>query len=206
MASSSSHPPPDTAKASGDDSEVPTADAGTMDTGSVGDESVDCSRFSHVPEDDRDDFAFPLLDPWYDNGGNFPNIPNKVSLPPSNWEWMLRGQKATADRVWAPPLSSISDLRIQRGDMQPVPIDFEFPCSAAADWFHWVADEFMDVEFCALLERAGVAEAILLSRSCNMYRNTEALRQILRRWCASTHTFFFSWGELTITLEDVENH
>uniref|UniRef100_A0A2N9HVA9 Aminotransferase-like plant mobile domain-containing protein n=1 Tax=Fagus sylvatica TaxID=28930 RepID=A0A2N9HVA9_FAGSY len=179
MASSSSHPPPDTAKASGDDSEVPTADAGTMDTGSVGDESVDGSRFSPVPEDDRDDFAFPLLDPWYDNGGNFPNIPGKVSLPPSNWEWMLRGQEATADR---------------------------FPCSAAADWFHWVADEFMDVEFCALLERAGVAEAILLSRSCNMYRNTEALRQILRRWCASTHTFFFSWGELTITLEDVENH
>uniref|UniRef100_A0A2N9HMF7 Aminotransferase-like plant mobile domain-containing protein n=1 Tax=Fagus sylvatica TaxID=28930 RepID=A0A2N9HMF7_FAGSY len=206
MASSSSHPPPDTAKASGDDSEAPTADAGTMDTGSVGDESVDGSRFSPVPEDDRDDFAFPLLDPWYDNGGNFPNIPDKVSLPPSNWEWMLRGQEATADRVWAPPLSSISDLRIQRGDMQPVPIDFEFPCSAAADWFHWVADEFMDVEFCALLERAGVAEAILLSRSCNMYRDTEALRQILRRWCTSTHTFFFSWGELTITLEDVENH
>uniref|UniRef100_A0A2N9HJ25 Aminotransferase-like plant mobile domain-containing protein n=1 Tax=Fagus sylvatica TaxID=28930 RepID=A0A2N9HJ25_FAGSY len=157
MASSSSHPPPDTAKASGDDSEIPTADAGTMDTGSVGDESVDGSRFSPVPEDDRDDFAFPLPGPL-------------------------------------------------RGDMQPVPIDFEFPCSAAADWFHWVADEFMDVEFCALLERAGVAEAILLSRSCNMYRDTEALRQILRRWCTSTHTFFFSWGELTITLEDVENH
>ena len=90
--------------------------------------------------------------------------------------------------------------------MQPVPIDFEFPCSAAADWFHWVADEFLDADFCDLLERAGVAEAILLSRSCNMYRDTEMLRQILRRWCASTHTFFFSWGGLTITLEDVENH
>uniref|UniRef100_A0A2N9GKF6 Aminotransferase-like plant mobile domain-containing protein n=1 Tax=Fagus sylvatica TaxID=28930 RepID=A0A2N9GKF6_FAGSY len=139
MASSSSHPPPDTAMASGGDSEIPTADAGTMDTGSVGDESVDGSRFSPVPEDDREDFAFPLPGPL----------------------WMLRGQEATADQVWVPPLSSISDLRIQRGDMQPVPIDFEFPCSAAADWFHWVADEFLDVKFCALLERAGVAEAIL---------------------------------------------
>uniref|UniRef100_A0A2N9IU29 Aminotransferase-like plant mobile domain-containing protein n=1 Tax=Fagus sylvatica TaxID=28930 RepID=A0A2N9IU29_FAGSY len=175
MASSSSHPPPDTAMASGDDSEIPTADAGTMDTGSVGDESVDGSRFSPVPEDDREDFVFPLLDPWYDNGGNFPYIPNKVSLPPSNWEWMLRGQEATADQVWVPPLSSISDLKIQRGDMQPVPIDFEFPCSAAADWFHWVADEFLDVKFCG----GGV---LLHTRS------------------------FFSWGELTITLEDVENH
>uniref|UniRef100_A0A2N9J8N8 Aminotransferase-like plant mobile domain-containing protein n=2 Tax=Fagus sylvatica TaxID=28930 RepID=A0A2N9J8N8_FAGSY len=206
MASSSSHPPPDTAMASGDNSGIPTADAGTMDAGSVGDENVDCSRFSPVSEEDREDFVFPLLDPWYDNGGNFPYIPSKVSLPPSNWEWMLRDQEATADQVWVPPLPSISDLRIQRGDMQPVPIDFEFPCSAAADWFHWVADEFLDVKFCALLERAGVAEAILLSRSCNMYRDTEMLRQILRRWCTSTHTFFFSWGELTITLEDVENH
>jgi hypothetical protein len=39
-----------------------------------------------------------------------------------------------------------------------------------------------------------------------MYRDTKMLRQILRRWCTSTHMFFFSWGELTITLEDVENH
>uniref|UniRef100_A0A2N9GMW1 Aminotransferase-like plant mobile domain-containing protein n=1 Tax=Fagus sylvatica TaxID=28930 RepID=A0A2N9GMW1_FAGSY len=178
--------------ASGGDSEIPTADTGTIVAGSV--ESVDGSRFSPVPEDDREDFVFPLLDPWYDNGGNFPYIPNKVSLPPPNWEWMLRGQEATADQVWVPPLSSISDLKIQRGDMQPVPIDFEFPCSAAADWFHWVADEFLDVKFCALLERAGVAEAILLSRSCNMYRDTEMLRQILWRWCTSTHTFFFFMG------------
>jgi hypothetical protein len=99
MASSSSNPPPHTAMASGGDPEIPTADAGTMDTGSVSDESVDGSRFSPVPEDNREDFVFPLLDPWYDNGGNFSYIPNKVSLPPSNWEWMLRGQEATADQV-----------------------------------------------------------------------------------------------------------
>ena len=90
--------------------------------------------------------------------------------------------------------------------MQPVPIDFEFPYSASADWAHWVADEFLDADFCGLLEQAGVAKAILLSRNCNMYRDIEMLWQILRRWCASTHMFFFSWGEFTITLEDVENH
>ena len=90
MASSSSHPPSDTAMASGGDSEVPTVDAGIMDTGSVDGESVDGSRFSPVPEVDREDFVFPLLDPWYDNGGNFPYIPNKVSLPPPDWEWIDR--------------------------------------------------------------------------------------------------------------------
>jgi hypothetical protein len=39
-----------------------------------------------------------------------------------------------------------------------------------------------------------------------MFRDTESLRELLRRCCPSTHTFFFSWGELTPTLEDVANH
>ena len=39
-----------------------------------------------------------------------------------------------------------------------------------------------------------------------MYRDTEALRQLVRKWCPSTHTFVFAHGELTVTLEDVENH
>jgi hypothetical protein len=87
-----------------------------------------------------------------------------------------------------------------------MPIDFEFPCSASTDWTHWVGNEFLDADFCGLLEQASVAEAILLSQSCNIYRDTETLRQIIRRWCLSTHTFFFSCGEFTITLEDVDNH
>jgi hypothetical protein len=39
-----------------------------------------------------------------------------------------------------------------------------------------------------------------------MFRDTEPLREVLRRWCPSTHTFFFSWGELTPTLKDIANH
>ena len=39
-----------------------------------------------------------------------------------------------------------------------------------------------------------------------MFQDTEALRQLVRRWCPFTHTFFFAHGELTVTLEDVENH
>jgi hypothetical protein len=39
-----------------------------------------------------------------------------------------------------------------------------------------------------------------------MFRDTEPLREVLRRWCPSTHTFFFAWGELTLTLEDIANH
>ena len=35
------------------------------------------------------------------------------------------------------------------------------------------------------------------------FRDTKGLRHLVRRWCPSLHTFFFSVGELTITLEDV---
>ena len=56
------------------------------------------------------------------------------------------------------------------------------------------------------MEQAGVLHSILISRCSNMYRDTEALQQLVRRWCPSTHTFFFAHGELTITLKDVENH
>ena len=39
-----------------------------------------------------------------------------------------------------------------------------------------------------------------------MFRDVEVLWQLVRRWCPSLHTFFFAHGELTVTLEDIENH
>ncbi len=39
-----------------------------------------------------------------------------------------------------------------------------------------------------------------------MFRDIEPFREVLRRWCPTTHTFFFAWGELTLTLEDIANH
>ena len=87
--------------------------------------------------------------------------------------------------------------------MLVVPLVFDFQCSRAADW---VDSELVDREFCDHLEQAGVLRSILISRSSNMFRDTEALQQLVRRWCPSTHTFFFAHGELTVTLEDIENH
>ena len=39
-----------------------------------------------------------------------------------------------------------------------------------------------------------------------MFRDTESLHELLRRWCLATYTFFFAWWELTLTLEDIVNH
>ena len=89
--------------------------------------------------------------------------------------------------------------------MLAVPLVFDFQCSRAVEWADWIDSELADRGFCDRLEQAGVLRSILISRCSNMYRDTEALRQLVRRWCPSTHTFFFAHGEMTITLEDIEN-
>ena len=54
-----------------------------------------------------------------------------------------------------------------------------------------------------LLQRAGVLKAVVSSRCLSNFRDLYNLRHLVRRWCTTTHTFFFSCGELTVTLEDV---
>ena len=43
-----------------------------------------------------------------------------------------------------------------------------------------------------------------MSRGWNMYRDIRAVRFLVCRWIPDIHTFFFAWGETTITLEEVE--
>ena len=56
-----------------------------------------------------------------------------------------------------------------------------------------------------LLQRAGVLKAIVSSRCLSNFQDLYHLQYLVRRWCTTTHTFFFSCGELTVTLEDVAN-
>ena len=56
-----------------------------------------------------------------------------------------------------------------------------------------------------LLQRAGVLKAIVSFRCLSNVRDLYILRHLVRRWCTTTHTFFFSCGELTVTLKDVAN-
>jgi hypothetical protein len=164
------------------------------------------SSVSGEAEDLREGFAFPLIDPWYASSPLFPPRSVDFSFPVEDWDWTVSGLEPTVDQAWVPNLDEISELLIQKGDLQATPINFDFLCAASKDWSHWVDREILDADFWDSLVDAGVHWSILISRSCNMFRDTESLRELLRRWCPSTHTFFFSWGELTPTLEDVANH
>ena len=59
--------------------------------------------------------------------------------------------------------------------------------------------------FMGLLQRAGVLKAIISSPCLSNFRDLYNLHHLVRRWCTTTHTFFFSYGKLTVTLKDVAN-
>ena len=66
--------------------------------------------------------------------------------------------------------------------------------------------ELFDEEFVGCLECAGILKAVLISRNLEGFRDAKGLRHLVCCWCPSLYTFFFSVGELTITLEDVVNN
>ena len=97
--------------------------------------------------DPREGLVFPLVYPWYEISLLFPCKSFDFSFPPKDWEWMVTGPEVVVDRAWVPCLDEISDLLIQKGDIRPVPINFEFPCVASKDWSHWMDLEILDHEF-----------------------------------------------------------
>ena len=86
-----------------------------------------------------------------------------------------------------------------------MPIHFEFGSGAASGWREWVDNELSYAGFMGLLQQAGVLKAIISSSRLSNFRDLYNLRHLVRWWCTTTHTLFFSCGELTVTLKDMAN-
>uniref|UniRef100_A0A2N9GE29 Aminotransferase-like plant mobile domain-containing protein n=1 Tax=Fagus sylvatica TaxID=28930 RepID=A0A2N9GE29_FAGSY len=133
------------------------------------------SPVSGEAEDPQEGFAAPLIDPWYTSSPLFPPKSVDFSHPVEDWDWTVSGVEPTVDQAWVPGLEEISELLIQKGDLQATPINFDFLCAASKDWSHWVDREILDPDFWDSLVDAEIHWAILISRSCNMFRDTEAM-------------------------------
>ena len=66
--------------------------------------------------------------------------------------------------------------------------------------------ELSDGEFVSCLERAGILKLVAISRNLKSFKDAKDLRHLVRRWCPSLHTFFFSIDKLIITLKGVVNN
>ncbi|KAL6279072.1 hypothetical protein ACE6H2_015953 [Prunus campanulata] len=101
--------------------------------------------------------------------------------------------------------TSISRCCIEGGLFPAVPIFFQYPCGITGGWSEWVEHELEDPIHRDTLRKAAVLDAIFVSKRCEIYLEVQLLRHVIRRWSLETHTFICSWGEFTITLEDVAN-
>ena len=126
-------------------------------------------------------------------------------MPPSPSCVWLALYRRNLNVSWAPVSSSISDLVIRQGISLPVPIHFEFGSRTTQGWKEWVISELSDTGFIRLLQQADVLKAVVLSQSLSNSRDLYNLHHLVRRWCATTHIFFFSCGELIVTLKDMAN-
>ena len=90
--------------------------------------------FFDEANDPREGFVFPLVDPWYEISPLFPCKSFDFFSSPEDWDWTVTGPKVVVDRAWVPCLDEIFDLLIQKGDIRPIPINFEFPCVVSKDW------------------------------------------------------------------------
>nr|XP_023928298.1 uncharacterized protein LOC112039648 [Quercus suber] len=134
----------------------------------------------------------------------FTKIPGDYAPPPSGPVWLAICQQ-NPNVSWALLASSIPDLVIRQGISLPVSIHFEFGSGTALGWKEWVDNELSNTGFMGLLQRAGVLKAIVSSRYLSNFWDLYNLCHLVCRWFTTTHTFFFSCGELTVTLEDVAN-
>ena len=134
----------------------------------------------------------PLPDPWYYSSLLFPTVgAPKVSPPGAPKRWILKGQAPSPETAWVLVATSILDLRFQRKEFLPAPIQFLCPYGTTSGWSNLVEQEVSDEELCQILRDARIFEAVVLSRGWNMYRDVRVLRFMVRRWHTDTHTFFF---------------
>ena len=119
---------------------------------------------------------------------------------------MISSQTGFAGSAQFPDPREIFDLQIRQGIREAVPIFFDFVSGKIQGWPIWVDKELSDVEFVGRLESTGILKAVAISRNLEGFRDAKGLRHRVRCWCPSLHTFFFSVGKLTITLEDVVNN
>ena len=126
-------------------------------------------------------------------------------LPPSQVHVWLSLCHHDSKVSWAPLASSVPELNIRQGTALLMPILFEFRMGTSLGCKEWVDTELSDVGFMMALQRAGVLKAIVSSLCLSNYRDLFNLRNLIRRWCSATHTFFLSFDKIIVTLEDVAN-
>ena len=95
-----------------------------------------------------DDFPLrPLCDPWVTTTSTFP-FPLPLDPMTSSEEKMEIGSDIVdSDEFNLPPSGYVTELRLHRQEVLPIPIIFSMACGHSIDWDRWIDRKLQDIEF-----------------------------------------------------------
>ena len=136
----------------------------------------------------------PLYDPWVTATSPFPFPLLLDPVTPTEEKMEIGSDIVDSDEFNLLLPDSMTELRLRRQEVFPIPIIFSMECGRFVDWDHWVDSELQDIEFANLLKQSRIYGSILMSRGLNIKKDIAGLQRLVRRWNSATHTFFFCLG------------
>ncbi|XP_026419797.1 uncharacterized protein LOC113315754 [Papaver somniferum] len=105
----------------------------------------------------------------------------------------------------APSVSPERVMRfcLQKKEYRASPIDFKIFHNPLRSYEGWMRHMLSNERIKNNLTKAQVIEVVMASATLHIRKDFVGLITFVSRWCPSTHTTIYRWGEMTITLESV---
>ncbi|XP_050248635.1 uncharacterized protein LOC126695883 [Quercus robur] len=110
----------------------------------------------------------------------------------------LKPSVSSIDELPSPFLSA--EPTISELENLPLKVHFKSWRRMDEDWKMWVAS--LHSKYQSIWKESGIYEAIMCSKY-SICRHQDLILGLAEKWCPKTNTFIFSWGEATVTLEDM---
>ena len=110
----------------------------------------------------------------------------------------LKPSVSSIDELPSPFLSA--EPTISELENLPLKVHFKSWRRMDENWKMWVAS--LHSKYQSIWKESGIYEAIMCSKY-SICRHQDLILGLAEKWCPKTNTFIFSWGEATVTLEDM---
>ena len=94
----------------------------------------------------------PLCNPWVTTTSHFPFPLPLNPVTPTEEKMEIRSNIVDSDEFNFRLSNSMTELRLRRQEVLPIPIIYSMECGHFVDWDRWVDNELQDIEFVNLLK------------------------------------------------------
>ena len=117
----------------------------------------------------------PLCDPWSRQLQLSPSLCRSIQMTLSEEKMEIGFDIVDSDEFNLPPSNYVTELRLHRQEVLPIPIIFSMACGHSIDWDRWIDRKLQDIEFVNLLRWSQIYGSVLVSRGLNMKKDIVGL-------------------------------